>query len=64
MLENNFLEKQKESSTRQSIAAEQARMKKDSTAAETAKRRAARAAEVERCANPRNMPVSFARLEE
>ncbi len=48
VLEKNFLEKQKEFNARHSVASEEARMKEDSTAAEAAKRRAARAAEIER----------------
>ena len=47
-MDRNFLEKQRESNARTLVAAEEARLKEDTTAAEAAKRRSERAASIEK----------------
>ena len=47
-METNFLEKQTESDVRHTVAAEDARLQEDNTAAQAAMRRAERTAEIER----------------
>ena len=47
-MESNFLVKQKESDARTLVAAEEARLEEDNTAAEAAERRSKRAANIEK----------------